>query len=44
MKQKLALVLNLFNVRLVNGVEIVVCNDDQTQTRRQVGFDRLLAD
>ena len=44
MKQKLALVVNLFNERPVNGVEIVVCNHDQTQTRRQVGFDRLLAD
>lgn len=44
MKQKLAMVLNFFNAKTVNGVEIVVCHDDQTQTRRQVGFDRLLAD
>jgi len=44
MKQRLARFLNFFNAKTVNGVEIVVCNDDQTQTRRQVGFDRLLVD
>ena len=44
MRQKLALILNFFSMASANGVEIVVCHDDQTQTRRQIGFDRLLAD
>ena len=32
MKQKLAMVLNFFHAKMVNGVEIVVCHDDQTHT------------